>query len=91
MAVSHGTLSVRVSERPNIVQPEAFSDGKTAEEPRTEITAAQEGGQIATLGGTDLQELIGGLNQLGVRPSDIIAILQAIKSAGALQAELVVQ
>ena len=91
VAVSHGTLSVRVSERPNIVQPEAFSDGKTAEEPRTEITAAQEGGQIATLGGTDLQELIGGLNQLGVRPSDIIAILQAIKSAGALQAELVVQ
>ncbi|MEP1206296.1 MAG: flagellar basal body P-ring protein FlgI [Rhizobiaceae bacterium] len=91
VAVSHGTLSVRVSELPNVVQPNPFSDGETAVEPNTEITAVEEGGQIATVDGTDLQELISGLNQLGVKPTDIIAILQAIKSAGALQAELVLQ
>ncbi len=91
VAVTHGTLSVRVSELPKIVQPEPFSDGETAVEPNTEITLEQPGGQIATVAGTDLQELVGGLNQLGVKPSDVIAILQAIKSAGALQAELVLQ
>ncbi|MCJ8308780.1 MAG: flagellar basal body P-ring protein FlgI [Rhizobiaceae bacterium] len=91
VAVSHGTLSVRVSELPKVVQPNPFANGDTAVEPSTEITAVQEGGQIATVDGTDLQELISGLNQLGVKPTDIIAILQAIKSAGALQAELVLQ
>ncbi|NKB54135.1 MAG: flagellar basal body P-ring protein FlgI [Rhizobiaceae bacterium] len=91
VAVSHGTLSVRVSELPNVVQPNPFSEGVTAVEPNTEITAIEDSGQIATVDGTDLQELIRGLNQLGVKPTDIIAILQAIKSAGALQAELVLQ
>ena len=91
VAVSHGTLTVTVTELPRVVQPNAFSDGETAIEPNTEINVNETGGQVATVQGTDLQQLVGGLNQLGVKPSDIIAILQAIKSAGALQAELVLQ
>ncbi|MEM8748808.1 MAG: flagellar basal body P-ring protein FlgI [Pseudomonadota bacterium] len=91
VAVSHGTLTVKVSELPKVVQPLPFSNGETAVEPTTEIAINQDGGQIATLGGTNLQDLVGGLNQLGVKPADIIAILQAIKTAGALQAELVLQ
>lgn len=91
VAVSHGTLSVRVTEAPKVVQPEPFSDGVTAVEPNTEVETAEPGGQVATVNGTNLQELVSGLNELGVKPTDIIAILQAIKSAGALQAELVLQ
>ena len=91
VAVSHGTLSVRVSELPKVVQPEPFSEGQTAIEPASRIVAEQEDGQIATVAGTDLRQLVAGLNQLGVKPTDIIAILQAIKSAGALQADLVLQ
>lgn len=91
VAVSHGTLTVSVSELAKVVQPEPFSRGKTAVEAATDIAAIQPGGQIATVDGASLQQLVGGLNQLGVKPTDIIAILQAIKSAGALQAELVLQ
>jgi len=91
VAVSHGTLSVTVTELPRVVQPNPFSNGETAVEPNTEVNINETSGQIATVQGTDLQQLVGGLNQLGVKPSDIIAILQAIKSAGALQAELVLQ
>jgi len=91
VAVSHGTLSVIVSESPKVVQPEAFSRGRTAVQPSTEITAFQGSGQIGVVAGTNLRELVNGLNQLGVKPTDIIAILQAVKSAGALQAELVLQ
>ncbi len=91
VAVSHGTLSVRVSEYPEVVQPQPFSEGQTAIVPSTVVVAAQKDGQVARLGGTNLQELVNGLNQLGVKPQDIIAILQAIKSSGALHAELVLQ
>jgi flagellar P-ring protein precursor FlgI len=91
VAISHGTLTVRVDEKPTIVQPAPFSRGVTAVEPNTEIEATQTGGQVAVLDGPDLQTLVAGLNRIGVKPTDIIAILQGIKSAGALQAELVVQ
>lgn len=91
VAVSHGTLTVRITEFPTIVQPAPFSDGVTAVEPATSINVNEDGTPIGTIDGVDLQSLIGGLNRLGVQPRDIIAILQAIKSAGALNAELVVQ
>ncbi|MEK1852680.1 MAG: flagellar basal body P-ring protein FlgI [Phyllobacterium sp.] len=90
VAISHGSLSVRVTETPTIVQPEPFSDGVTAVEPNTNIQAAQTS-NIGVLGGTDLESLVKGLNQIGVKPQGIIAILQGIKTAGALHAELVVQ
>lgn len=91
VAVSHGTLTVRVTEMPRVVQPEPFSRGETAVEPFTTIEAEQPDGQVAVLDGPDLETLVAGLNRLGVKPDGIIAILQGIKSAGALQAELVLQ
>jgi len=90
VAISHGSLSVRVTETPTIVQPEPFSDGVTAVEPNTTIDATQTS-KLGILGGTDLESLVKGLNQIGVKPQGIIAILQGIKTAGALHAELVVQ
>lgn len=91
VAVSHGTLTVRVTEQPQVVQPLPFSDGQTAVEPNTIVDVAEAGTQLATVDGSNLQSLVEGLNRLGVGPSDIISILQAVKSAGAIQAEIVVQ
>jgi len=59
--------------------------------PRTEIQTEQTGGKVAVLSGSSLRALVAGLNRLGVKPPGIIAILQAIKTAGALQAELIAQ
>ncbi|HWT29669.1 MAG TPA: flagellar basal body P-ring protein FlgI [Propylenella sp.] len=91
VAVTHGSLTVRITEAPVTSQPLPFSQGETTITPQTMVSADQPGGQLAILGGTDLQTLISGLNQIGLKPTGIIAILQAIKSAGALQAELVIQ
>lgn len=91
VAVTHGTLSVRVTETPTASQPAPFSNGKTVVTPKTEIDAKQEGGPIALVGGTSLRSLVTGLNRIGLKPPGIIAILQAIKTAGSLQADLVVQ
>ncbi len=91
VAVSHGALTVRITEAPRVVQPRPFGEGETAVEEATFIDASQEGTQIGMIDGVDLQNLVEGLNRLGVTPRDIISILQAIKSAGALNAELVVQ
>lgn len=91
VAVSYGTLTVQVTETPRIVQPAPFSRGETAVEPLTDVTAMKDGGQVAILNGPDLRTLVAGLNSIGVKPDGIIAILQGIKSAGALQAELVLQ
>lgn len=91
VAVSYGTLTVQVTETPQIIQPEPFSRGVTAVQPETDIMAMKEGGPVAILDGPDLRTLVAGLNNIGVKPDGIIAILQGIKSAGALQAELVLQ
>lgn len=91
VAISHGTLTVRVTESPTVVQPAPFSRGETAVEPNTYIEVTQDGTALGIVHGTDLQNLVEGLNRLGVGPADIISILQAVKSAGAMQAELVVQ
>lgn len=91
VAVTHGNLTVRVTETPTVSQPNPPSNGQTVVEPSTSIQAKQEGGPFALLSGTSMEKLVSGLNQMGLKPPGIIAILQAIKSAGALQAELVVQ
>ena len=91
VALSHGNLTLRVQEAPQVVQPNPFSDGVTAIEPNTFVDASEEDGTIALVRGTDLQTLVSGLNRVGLKPTDIIAILQTIKTAGALQAELIVQ
>jgi flagellar P-ring protein FlgI len=91
VAISHGALTVRITEMPRIVQPEPFSRGETAVEQFTTIEVERPDSKLAILDGPDLQTLVAGLNRLGVKPDGIIAILQGIKSAGALQAELVIQ
>ena len=91
VAVTHGNLSVRVTETPTVSQPAPFSRGQTTVTNETAVSAGQEKGNFAIVDGADLQTLVTGLNRMGLKPPGIIAILQAIKSAGALQADLVVQ
>ena len=91
VAVTHGSLTVRITETPSVSQPAPFSKGKTVVVPNTLIDSSEAQGQLKIVGGTTLRTLVKGLNQIGLKPSGIIAILQAIKSAGALQADLVAQ
>jgi len=91
VAITHGGLSVSVQEFPQASQPLPFSDGVTVVEPTTVIGIDQEGGAIDIVRGPNLRELVNGLNKMGAKPRGIIAILQGIKSVGALQADLIVQ
>jgi flagellar P-ring protein precursor FlgI len=91
VAVAHGTITVRVTEEPTVSQPLPFSPGKTVVDSSTRVTIEEKGGSVNLLPDTNLEALVKGLNRMGLRPANIIAILQAIKSAGALQAELLVQ
>jgi flagellar P-ring protein precursor FlgI len=91
VAVSHGNLVVKITEMPVASQPNPLSDGETVVLPTTDISVEQTGGPFAMLRGPSLENLVAGLNKMGLRPADIVSILQTIKAAGALQAELVVQ
>ena len=92
VAVTHGTLTVSINETPTASQPAPFSQGKTVEHAATRrSTPNRTADKCAIVGGSSLRTLVSGLNRIGVKPSGIIAILQAIKTAGALQADLVVQ
>ena len=91
VAVTHGGLTVRVTERPEASQPAPFSQGKTVVTSKTSISASEPAGQVATIAGPTLRTLVKGLNEIGLKPTGVISILQAIKTAGALQADLVVQ
>ncbi|WP_082537323.1 MULTISPECIES: flagellar basal body P-ring protein FlgI [unclassified Aureimonas] len=91
VAVTQGNLTVRITEMPQVSQPEPFSDGQTVVTSDTMVDAQQEGGNFAFVSGANLDTVVRGLNRLGLKPTGIIAILQAIKTAGALQADLVVQ
>jgi flagellar P-ring protein precursor FlgI len=90
IAIAQGNLTIRVTEQPQVVQPNALSGGQTAVVPRTgiEVDDQSERRMGVLAGGTTLQELVRGLNSLGVGPRDMISILQTIKAAGALQADL---
>lgn len=92
VAVAQGGLTLRVSETPMVSQPNPFSEGETMLIPRTEATIEQEPGTgLAELpGGTNLSDVVAGLNALGVAPHDLIDILKSIDAAGALHAELIV-
>ncbi len=91
VAVTYGNVTVRITETPNVSQPAPFSNGKTVVTPQTQVDVSQQGGAISIVHGANLRTLVAGLNQIGLRPAGIIAILQAIKTAGALQAELIIQ
>ncbi len=91
VAVAQGNLTIRVTETPQVSQPAPFSNtGQTTTVPRTDIEVDEESGnRLAVLpAGISLQELVNSLNALGVGPRDMISILQSIKAAGALQADI---
>ncbi len=90
VAIAQGNLTVRVTEDPQVSQPQALSNGRTVVTPKTNIQVdTQSDRRLGILqGGVTLRDLVGSLNALGVGPRDMISILQSIKAAGALQADL---
>ena len=92
VAIAQGNLTISVTEQPIVSQPDAFSNGQTVVVPRTTIQVDQgANNKLAVLKeSVTLKELVDGLNALGIGPRDIISILQAIKTSGALQADIVV-
>jgi flagellar P-ring protein FlgI len=90
VAVAQGNLTVTISEKPQVSQPAPFSRrGETRVVPRTRIGVQEDGKKLALVqNGVSLQQLVDGLNALGIGPRDLIAILQAIKAAGAIQADI---
>ena len=88
-AVAHGNLSVTISSQPVISQPAPFSGGQTVVGEKADIQIKQDGGALMNLkGGAYLSEVVRALNALGANPGDLLAILQALKAAGALRADL---
>ncbi|MDO9241070.1 MAG: flagellar basal body P-ring protein FlgI, partial [Methylicorpusculum sp.] len=90
-AVSHGSLTVTISENPQVSQPEPFSEGQTVVTPQSDISVEQENNRMFVFNpGVSLDEIVKAVNDVGAAPSDLVAILEALKSAGALRAELIV-
>nr|WP_083537175.1 flagellar basal body P-ring protein FlgI [Steroidobacter denitrificans] len=90
-AVAHGSLSVTISERADVSQPKAFSRGHTVVTARSEIHIDQpEARMFVFNAGVNLDEIVRAVNQVGAAPGDLVAILEALKQAGALRAELIV-
>jgi len=91
VAVAQGNLTLRVEESPLVVQPNPFAEGETVVVPRSSAEIGKDGTGLAEVrGGTDLAEVVAGLNALGVAPHDMIDILKSINAAGALHAEFIV-
>lgn len=90
-AVAHGNLIVRISEDLNVSQPAPFSGGRTVVTPRSTIGVEQEPSRMFLFApGVALSDLVDAVNRVGASPSDLVAILEALKQAGALKAELIV-
>ena len=90
-AVSHGSLTVTIVEDPLVSQPGAFSGGTTAVVPRSQIDVTQEDSRMFLFSpGVSLNEIVRAVNQVGAAPGDLVAILEALKQAGSLTAELIV-
>ncbi|MEQ8664759.1 MAG: flagellar basal body P-ring protein FlgI [Rhodospirillales bacterium] len=93
VAIAQGSLTIRITEAQQVSQPGPFAEvGTTTTVDRTDIEVNEDGDRRLTVvdGGVTLQELVNGLNALGIGPRDMITILQAVKAAGALQAEIMV-
>lgn len=89
VAVAQSNLTVTIAENPEVVQPNPLSFGVTAVEPNTDLNVVETNSNLTLVNeSVTLQELVDGLNALGIAPRDLIAILQAIKATGALQAEI---
>jgi flagellar P-ring protein FlgI len=89
VAVAEGNLTVTISESPQVSQPAPLSRGRTVAVPRTQVNVQESGKGLALVHeGVSLQQIVDGLNALGIGPRDLITILQAIKAAGAIQADI---
>jgi flagellar P-ring protein precursor FlgI len=90
-AVAHGSLSVTITERTDVSQPNAFAGGTTTVTPRSSLDVQQgESRMFVFPAGVNLDEIVRAVNQVGAAPGDLVAILEALKEAGALRAELIV-
>ncbi|MCZ2721197.1 flagellar basal body P-ring protein FlgI [Marinomonas sp. 15G1-11] len=90
-AVTHGSLTVTIKENPEIGQPNALAGGETILAPRTEITVDEDSGHMFLFNpGASLNDIVRAVNQVGAAPGDVMAILEGLKQAGALNADLVV-
>lgn len=90
-AVSHGSLIVSIKENPEVSQPNAFSEGETQVVQNTQITVEEESSRMFLFDpGVELREIVRAVNQVGAAPSDLVAILEALKQAGSLRAQLIV-
>ena len=90
-AVAHGNLSVRIATQYEVSQPAPLGQGNTTVVPQTQLDVEEGEAQLVTLdAGATLADVVRALNVLGVSPRDIIAVMQALKAAGALRAELIV-
>ena len=90
-AVAHGSIQVTISEQPQVSQPGPFSGGQTAVVQSSSVQISESGGHMFKFDpGVSLDTIVRAVNQVGAAPSDLISILQALKQAGALHAELVV-
>jgi flagellar P-ring protein precursor FlgI len=90
-AVSHGSLSVTITERMEVSQPNAFGEGQTTVTPRSDIEVKQPEGRMFKFdAGVSLDAIVEAVNRVGAAPGDLVAILEALKQAGALRAELIV-
>lgn len=91
VAVTHGSLTVTIDENFDVEQPNPLAGGETAVVPRTNINAEQENNRMFKFGpGVSLDQIVNAVNEVGAAPGDLMAILEALKQAGALKAELVV-
>lgn len=90
-AVSHGNLSVTISESPQVSQPSPLAGGTTVVTPQSQVTIKEEANRAFVFKpGVTLDEIVQAINKVGAAPSDLVAILEALRSAGALRAELIV-
>lgn len=90
-AVTHGSLTVTIQENPQAVQPNPFGAGETVVLPNTQIAVTEEPARMFQFGpATTLNEIVQAVNQVGAAPGDVMAVLEALKQAGALRAELIV-
>ncbi len=91
VAVTHGSLTVTVKEGFDVDQPNALADGETVVVPKTEVNIDQENNRMFVFApGVSLDEIVKAVNEVGAAPGDLMAILEALKQAGALNAELIV-
>ncbi len=90
-AVAHGSLTVTITEKPIVSQPGALSNGETVVVPTSDVAVSDSSNRMFLFNpGVTLDEIVRAVNQVGAAPSDLVAILEALKEAGALRAELIV-